>query len=625
MNLLVSFVHSSNADEVPQLREHLWSTIQADLWLERLILHDPNPAVRRETCAGLYRICLGDMRSYVQICMPLLRALVEYLPKAEQMRFAARGGRILDLPTLPIDDGKEPFGPACRDFFWLLCRLVDNLSVDQMFQKVQNSALDLIDIDRLCDQVAHGIVDREIVEVRRSVQDDGLVGLLNLMANLLKLEPQFKFTGSGGDLLDIVFECLFELPSPIKRNRPKCKSQLTRAAAYDLLIELCRNAPENYSKMHSKLMHQHSPMFHAPYPWDYWPRDEGRSDCGYVGLTNLGATCYMASCIQHLYMMPQARELLIKVAPGEARKHETMLQELQRMFVYLLESERKTYNPRGLCRVYQMDHQPLNTGEQKDMAEFFIDLVSKLEEMTPEMKGLVKQLFCGMLSNNVVSLDCGHVSRTAEEFYTVRCQVADMRNLYESLDEVTVKDTLDGDNMYTCSQCGKKVRAEKRACFRTLPQILCFNTMRYTFNMVTMLKEKVNTHFSFPMRLNMADYLERNLVPREEQEEVPAGGSTTETEVKKDEGQQADKSALGTEYQLIGVTVHTGTADGGHYYSFIKERCASRVGEVYYKETTPPGASASGSTREESSKEERWLLFNDAEVKVFDATQIAAE
>jgi ubiquitin C-terminal hydrolase len=54
------------------------------------------------------------------------------------------------------------------------------------------------------------------------------------------------------------------------------------------------------------------------------------------------------------------------------------------------------------------------------------------------------------------------VSRTLEEFYTVRCQVADMRNLYESLDEVTVKDTLEGDNMYTCSQCGKKVRAEKR-------------------------------------------------------------------------------------------------------------------------------------------------------------------
>lgn len=28
---------------------------------------------------------------------------------------------------------------------------------------------------------------------------------------------------------------------------------------------------------------------------------------------------------------------------------------------------------------------------------------------------------------------------------------------------MTIKDTLEGDNMYTCSQCGKKVRAEKRS------------------------------------------------------------------------------------------------------------------------------------------------------------------
>ena len=89
-----------------------------------------------------------------------------------------------------------------------------------------------------------------------------------------------------------------------------------------------------------------------------------------------------------------------------------------------------------------------------------------------------------------------------------------MRNLYQSLEEVTVKDTLEGDNMYTCSQCNKKVRAEKRACFKKLPKILAFNTMRYTFNMVTMLKEKVNTHFSFPFRLDMQPYMEHNLIPK---------------------------------------------------------------------------------------------------------------
>ena len=41
--------------------------------------------------------------------------------------------------------------------------------------------------------------------------------------------------------------------------------------------------------------------------------------------------------------------------------------------------------------------------------------------------------------------------------------------------------------------------------------------MRYTFNMVTMLKEKVNTHFSFPTLLNMEQYMEKNLMPEVKQ------------------------------------------------------------------------------------------------------------
>lgn len=43
----------------------------------------------------------------------------------------------------------------------------------------------------------------------------------------------------------------------------------------------------------------------------------------------------------------------------------------------------------------------------------------------------------------------------------------------ESLDEVTIKDTLEGDNMYTCSHCGKKVRAEKRYAFSN--DFYCFH------------------------------------------------------------------------------------------------------------------------------------------------------
>ena len=50
-------------------------------------------------------------------------------------------------------------------------------------------------------------------------------------------------------------------------------------------------------------------------------------------------------------------------------------------------------------------------------------------------------------------------------------------------------------------------------------------------------------------------------------------------------------------YELVGVTVHTGTAEGGHYYSFIRNR-----------------------------DNQQGFLFNDSEIKPFDAaSQLANE
>ncbi|KAG7298078.1 hypothetical protein JYU34_018848 [Plutella xylostella] len=636
----------------------------------RLLLDDADPAVRREAGSALYRLCAGRQ---VAVLAPLLQLLLEHLPRAADMR---PHHEVVHHHT---EEGKEPYGPACRDYFWLVCRLIDGLPEDFFKEGATSEDSGAPDLNELCEQIRCSLEKREIIEKRAegSAPDDGLYGQLSLLTHLLKHPLRFKTSHLGVQTIHMVFGFLFDVPNPDKRNLPKCKSQKSRAAAYDLLVELVRGAPDNYMVLHHKLMDHHKPvsailvlqilvkyiirvvydllvklvrrapdnymvlhhklmdhhkpgciimiywwklvrgapdnymvlhhklMDHhkpgpqSPYPWDYWPAEESRSPCGYVGLTNLGATCYMAACMQHLFMMPSARAAVLRADPAHS-KHAATLDQMQNMFAYLMESERKAYNPRSFCKVYQMDHQPLNTGEQKDMAEFFIDLVSKLEEMTPELKKLIKQLFCGVLSNNVVSLDCPHVSRTLEEFYTVRCQVADMRNLHQSLDEVTVKDTLEGDNCYTCSQCSNKVRAEKRACFKKLPRILCFNTMRYTFNMLTMLKEKVNTHFSFPMRLDMSGYVEKHLMPAQYQEEKRKSELKKEDEssppAEVEDNPEFDEHY---EYELIGVTVHTGTADGGHYYSFIRDR--------------------------EHEPHDRWLLFNDAEVKPFDPAHIAAE
>uniref|UniRef100_T1K3V7 USP domain-containing protein n=1 Tax=Tetranychus urticae TaxID=32264 RepID=T1K3V7_TETUR len=610
LQFLISWAFSD-----PQIKCSLFQYPNFNSLLKKLVLDDPDPAVRREACTGFYRMCLGSTssRKTGHIFIP-------------QMLTSAHVNDTIGY----ID--KEPYGPGCKDYFWLVCRLIDSLDDSNRNEMME-------DLNNLCYYMASTIENREINESRySSAEDEGLRGLLSLMTVTIKQNPPYMFSEEGNKFLIIVFDLLFATPTQKDKNLPKCKSQATRSAAYDLLVELTKGCETNTITLLKLLLNQHKSSSHASYPWDYWPHDGCRSECGYVGLLNLGATCYMASCVQHLFMFPQVRAAILSSKVTNETKHATILQELQKMFAFLSESERKAYNPKSFCKVYTMNSQPLNTGEQKDMTEFFTDLISKLEEMSPQLKETVKSLFAGTLSSNIVT-DCGHISRTTEEFYTLRCKVADMRHLWDSLDELTVKDTLEGDNLYNC-RCGRKVRAEKRACLKKIPRILSFNTMRYLYNMPTQTKEKVNTYFSFPLRLDLSPYLEENLIPEEgatskkdniknksnseksdkincDDNCLENGVSDSEvngvdvkvdeksadaTEDKKQEkvNEDDDDDDESTEYELVGVTVHTGNADGGHYYCFIREP-------------------------DPLKGKDKWYMFNDAEVKPFDPSQIAAE
>jgi len=665
--------------------------------IKALILDDPDPSSRREACNGLFKLhyaCTtrfldtaldtssstnvsdsslvetGSLSSVGERHSPaanntlsadLLACLVRFLPITERM-----------MPPKPLrsrfsetDYIKELNSPGCKDYFWLTCQLIDapntcrqinsDSKCEESLEGSQSSPEKLddcsfesdgaglpllecrspVDLQELCRYLVIAIRTRPVFETRDySVEDDTLRGMLMMMVMAIRRDPSFRYSRLAGEFIKELYDYLFATPTEKNRFLPKCKSGPTRSTAFDLMLALVEYCPKNYMRLLDLLLQdQHQAIIKAAQPTEYWPHDESRSEVGFVGLINLGATCYLATCMQHLFMIPDLRYAILSIKDTKNLRHGDILRELQKIFAFLLESERKAYNPRNFCKVYTMDNHPLNIAEQTDMTEFLTDLITKLEESSPGLKNIIKNLFSGTLSNNVVSLDCPHISRTTEEFYTLRVQVADMRNLNDSLDELTVRDTLEGDNMYTCSTCEKKVRAEKRACIVKLPRILCFNTMRYTFNMATMTKEKVNTHFSFPLKLDMSDYLEANLMRRQSSSSSQNGSMSSrdsfnsdtssphedaESRCKGDDESismyqglkscrkgphpKAENDEMGeTLYELIGVTVHTGNADGGHYYCFIRD------------------------CEDQTTEKPRWYLFNDAEVKPFDDSHIGTE
>ncbi|KAI6652676.1 Ubiquitin carboxyl-terminal hydrolase 34-like [Oopsacas minuta] len=439
------------------------------------------------------------------------------------------------------------------------------------------------------------IADKHFTRDTMDTPDIFLKGLLQTLTALTKLSADYTSSDQAKRLVERVLANLFpfktynltnetQSPLPIYRN-PE-----TRLNAIDLLEAMVYQNPKLFPLVAAVLKQNHPVM--SGIPWEYRPKDDLRDiSGGYCGISNLGATCYMASTLQQLYMIPSLRNAILSQDLREVTpRHTYMFRELQRVFLHLWQSRRSIFNPDKFCREYIFDQQQLNPHEQRDMNEFFTDLLSKLEDTSFLLKKTVKGLFGGVIANVVMSNECSHVSRNCEDFYSVRAKVADMPDLQASLQELTQTDVLDGDNKYTCSQCGVSVRAEKRACFAQLPSLLCINTMRYTFNISTSINEKVNTHFPFPLVLDMKSFIESSNV------------SITDSCPTIDQDMDSiDPDLDCTKYLLVGVVVHTGTAEGGHYYTILQERDAT---------SNPSG---------------KWYMFNDQLVTEFDPDHIGQE
>jgi ubiquitin carboxyl-terminal hydrolase 34 len=235
----------------------------------------------------------------------------------------------------------------------------------------------VLDVEGLAKRLSSAVVAREYLEARHNlVEDEGLVGLLNLTCTVMKHNPPFKTRQEGQDFMLQV--CIL-YPNEMYKNTinvfilHRCLSSCLRCQVLDRdcylsvshrlqgprpmicswnSLSVLQTTIECYMNVFLLSIHQVRHIYlceelllpvlitdqESPYPWDYWPHEDGRSDCGYVGLTNLGATCYMASCMQHLYMMPQARAAILQARCDASSKHEQTLRELQRMFAYLLVS-----------------------------------------------------------------------------------------------------------------------------------------------------------------------------------------------------------------------------------------------------------------------------------------------
>jgi hypothetical protein len=131
------------------------------------------------------------------------------------------------------------------------------------------------------------------------------------------------------------------------------------------------------------------------------------------------------------------------------------------------------------------------------------------------------------------------------------------------------------DNKYSCEACGRHVEAVKQISIKSLPDNLIFHLKRFEYAFDIGKRIKVNDWFQFPREIDLFPYTMGYI----EMQEKEIKRSKEETE---------------EIYELVGVLVHTGTAESGHYYSYIRDPRP--------RDSVP-------------DPKVQWFEFNDSEVK----------
>lgn len=521
----------------------------------------------------------------------------------------------------------------CEQYFDLLCGLMSLLG-DRINQS------NAFDFRQVFLQVYRMILRHKTTEtLANGHTDNALTGLLNFCKQYVKLYPAIRvdpdFTRL--DALQTLFRtCLFYVDSAEHqlKSEPdaaagslgvKCISQSSREAGYKLMFALAhKNASFTRQLINECLLpvieQSEGHDVRATDQFSLFSHNQCRSPLGFCGIYNMGCICYMNSMLQQFFHVPQFRNAIlladdglpenIQVTEQQKRVDDNVLHQLQKMFAFLQESERQDYNPEDFCFSFKdFENNPTNFAVQQDAQEFLNMIVDKIENglrNTP-YKQILDGIFGGKTCSTLACQNCGLVRKKYEHFFNLSLPVKNIPSLSASLQQFIAGETISD---YKCEGCNQKVDIKKRVCLHELPNVLVVHLQRIIFDLDLSENTKINTRFEFPKSLNLEPYTTAGLARREKKDEPadqdaePADQKPPLTAPQKQDSDLQPREYY--EYKLVGVVVHVGTAEFGHYYSFINTNRSE--GHIL---------------RDEGA--ENWLEFNDSRVKTFNIDHLENE
>lgn len=272
-----------------------------------------------------------------------------------------------------------------------------------------------------------------------------------------------------------------------------------------------------------------------------------------------------------------------------------LLEEVQRTFVHLEGSSRgRVFDPRSLVESSACLKLEFDIWQQNDASEFAMKLLDKLEvplkRWSPREFRFLENTFRLKQTKQKICKECGLKTNREENLMNIDCQIRGITDIHEALSTFCEVEYMEGDNKVFCETCKKKCDTILRTVISSLPDMLVLSLKRFDLDYNTFETVKLNSRCEFGQTLNMKQYTLEGVEAMEKANE----------DLDKSDNIQIDPHSdfpdENYEYKLAGVLVHAGVAQGGHYYSFIRDR-----------------------------SDNEWYRFDDEDVTLFDPTNIEAE
>jgi len=353
------------------------------------------------------------------------------------------------------------------------------------------------------------------------------------------------------------------------------------------------------------------------------PRAKARTSLlQFVGLRNLGATCYMAGIFQTLFFNQEFRDMIFRLPfisdqtsqalksndemdSTQARAASELvpgdyLYEMRQLFVQMLLGANKTADPSDLALSFRV-----RLDIQQDAQEFNSMLLNALEARIPQLlpslctKGEddqakqyeptlisicraipdnpIRDLFQGTLRSVVVCKECGFESARYETFYEISLRIKGQQSINNCLDTYFEEEELSGHNKYLCTGCKQRVDAARYHSIVRAPKTLNLQLLRFDYDATTGAKVKVRDALYVPHTINLARFCD---VGPGKKLRVQSGSTTSAVDdesggdIKRvkleDDGNDqfpaATQSTDELSYTLVAVLRHQGTSsEQGHY------------------------------------------------------------